>query len=204
MATAGGIFVYFGINDVDPLPGLRDLLHGKVPAGRAPKSNIDYTSGRKLTGSPSDPNTPDGRLVSAGGGPGGQAAQDVRKYLGIRYKYGGSQNPSVGFDCSGLVNWVLGHDLGLILPGQSAPGFSGSSHGPVTGDYYIWSGATDVGRSGCQAGDLVCWTGHIGIAVSPTRFIAAPTLGRTVTEEDIYWTPAPRIRRIKPQGGVTV
>lgn len=202
MATAGGILVYFGINDVDFLPGLRDLLHGKIPQGRAPKRNIDYTeSGRVLPGTPSDPNSPNFR-GTANGGPGSQAAQDVRKYLGIRYKFGGAQNPTAGFDCSGLVNWVLGHDMNMTLPGQSRPGFSGKDHGPVTTDYYAWSGATDVGRSQCQAGDLVCWTTHIGIAVSATRFIAAPSLGRTVTEENIYWTPAPRIRRIKAQSGV--
>jgi cell wall-associated NlpC family hydrolase len=200
ITATGAYLVYAGVEDVAPLDGIRQLLSGKLPQGQPQKvTKVDYSSA-----SVSDAATSAGIAVGAATGQlNAQIAQAARQYAdkGIMYKFGGSQNPNVGFDCSGLVNWCLGHDLGLTLPGNSTPGFSGQDHGPVTQQYYVWSGATTVDPKAIQPGDLVCWTGHIGIASGAGKFVAAPTFGRQVTQEPIWWTPAPLIRRVKSQAG---
>lgn len=111
-------------------------------------------------------------------------AQDATQYQGSPYVYGGG-NPN-GWDCSGFVNWVLGHDLNMKLPGMTKAGFSGNSHGPVVTSYASWSKAELI--SSPEAGDLCIWvgtgpTGHIGIALSPTQMISAlnPTMGTIIT-----------------------
>lgn len=200
ITATGAYLVYAGVEDVAPLDGIRQLLSGKLPTPTPQKvTTVDYSS------TPVAPSVADSTAIAgaASGNLNLQIYAAARQYAnkGIMYKFGGSQSPSVGFDCSGLVNWCLGHDLGLTLPGNSQPGFSGIEHGPVTQQYYVWSGATTVDPKGIEPGDLVCWTGHIGIASTNGKFIAAPTFGRQVTEEQIWWTPAPLIRRVKSQKG---
>jgi cell wall-associated NlpC family hydrolase len=119
----------------------------------------------------------------------GDIASDAMKYVGVNYKPGGgTQNPGVGWDCSGFVNWVLGHDLNMTLPMQLKPGFTGASHGPVVTNYATWSKAITIPASAVEAGDLCIWVGvgnngHIGIAQSPHTMISAlnPALGTIVT-----------------------
>jgi len=105
---------------------------------------------------------------------GNAVAQDALQYDGAPYIYGGAK-PN-GWDCSGFVNWVLGHDLNIKLPGATKPGFNGNIHGPVVLTYANWSKAERVSKP--EPGDLCIWVGvgpagHIGIAVSPTKMISA-------------------------------
>src|SRR5882724_6895902 len=65
---------------------------------------------------------------------------DFEKYKGTPYVTGGG-NPHLGWDCSGAINWVLGHDFNMRLPGAVKPGFSGNTHGPVVVNYVPWKGA---------------------------------------------------------------
>ena len=119
---------------------------------------------------------------------GSAIAGDALKYVGRPYVYGGSPGPSGtnGWDCSSFVNWVLGHDFNLKLPGSVKPGYSGTSHGPVVVGYSTWTGAQTVLQP--QAGDLCIWvglgvSGHIGIATSPQKMVSAlnPGLGTLQT-----------------------
>jgi peptidoglycan DL-endopeptidase CwlO len=124
---------------------------------------------------------------------GEQAAAAAAKYLGIRYVFGGAT--PAGFDCSGLVTWVLHHDLGLSLPSNSHT---------LSGQFYTWSGARTIPRSQCAAGDLVSWPGHVAIATSNTDMIAAPHAGTVVQRQRIYSVPPPLIRRPLAYGSAGV
>lgn len=118
---------------------------------------------------------------------GAMVASDAMKYVGTPYVFGGS-NPTNGWDCSSFVNWVLGHDLNMTLPGSLKPGFAGTSHGPVVVNYATWTKAKTIPAANVEAGDLCIWvgvgaSGHIGIAQSPNTMISAlnPALGTIVT-----------------------
>ncbi len=133
--------------------------------------------------------TSDAGTIGTGGTvkPGALGVQIVnaaRKYLGRPYEFA-AHGPNT-FDCSGLVTWVLHHDLGLNLP---------SNVHTVTGQFYVWGGARTVGRPPAE-GDLICWMGHIGIATGPTTMIHAPQPGQVVKEQAIWWTPEPLVRRV--------
>lgn len=101
----------------------------------------------------------------------------------VPYKWG-KANPR-GWDCSGYVNYVLGHDLGYTLPG-GVKDFSGTWHGPVVAQYATWKGAGTVREE--EPGDLAVWVGlgaggHIGIVTGKNEMISAldPQYGTVVT-----------------------
>lgn len=104
-------------------------------------------------------------------------AQDALKYQGKGYVFGGAPAKGLGnWDCSSFINWVVGHDLGMAIPGFSAGTYTGDSHGPVVLDWATWSGATTTNAPG--PGDLCIWPGagalgHIGIYLSSNQMISA-------------------------------
>lgn len=111
-------------------------------------------------------------------------SQAALSFVGHPYVYGGAR-PS-GWDCSGFVNWLLCHYLGIGIPGFPAGSFDGSTHGPVVSSYASWSGATTVGKPG--EGVLCIWNGlgpdgHIGVAISESRMVSAldPAAGTVET-----------------------
>lgn len=154
----------------------KNLLSGKTPAVNA--EPINTSTGQTAPASATSvPVTATGNSI----------ADDAQKYAGHPYKYGGAPGPSGTdpWDCSSFCNWVLGHDLGMTLPGSSSPGYSGTSHGPPTGLYLAWSRAQTVGHSAkdAQAGDLCVWQTHMGIALGGGNMISAlnESLGTQVT-----------------------
>lgn len=188
LATAGGFLVVAGIKDIPILDGLRQIIQGRVPTGSPPRRLLT-SLGDAVTGSPG---TVAGDLGAAVGGTGAGAgdlgariAADAQRYLGTRYQFGG--HDPTGFDCSGLVTYVLHHDLGLSLPNNIHT---------VAHLFLTWSGARTIPRSQQQAGDLVCWAGHIGIAVDNKRMINAPTVGDVVKISNVWSVPPPVIRRV--------
>jgi cell wall-associated NlpC family hydrolase len=101
---------------------------------------------------------------------GERAVKIARKFLGIRYVYGGS-SPRSGFDCSGLVRYVY-QRLGVSLPHSS---------------YAQFDLGRRVARRWLKPGDLVFFDGigHVGIYIGHNRFIHAPHTGTRVSIDSL-------------------
>ena len=100
--------------------------------------------------------------------------------IGVRYQAGGS-SPDTGFDCSGLVRYVVGQAVGLTLPREARA---------------ISDVGAQVSVDELQPGDLVFFNtmrrpfSHVGIYVGDQRFIHAPNERGTVEVTDMriqYW-----------------
>ncbi|WP_193708339.1 C40 family peptidase [Alkalibaculum sporogenes] len=106
------------------------------------------------------------------GNVGSAIVSTARHYIGVPYVSGGS-SPS-GFDCSGFTQYVY-RQYGISLPRTS--GGQGSVGGFVA-------------RSDLKPGDLVVFSGHVGIYVGNNSFIHAPTHGKRVQITSLnsaYW-----------------
>ncbi len=160
IAAAGAVTVYAAMKGIGLASGFRNLLAGQpLPPGQ-------------------DLTVPLGQETGAGGaelGVNSPIAGAALGYVGAGhlYRYGGAS--PAGWDCSGFVNWVLCHDLGYAIPGYGGGQFTGASHGPVTGQWALWSGCQTIDRSQLDAGDLAIWPlFHMGIAISNGEMVSAP------------------------------
>ena len=119
-------------------------------------------------------------------GPGAAVLDAGEDYLGVPYKWGGT-DADIGFDCSGFVQQVFA-DLGIDLPRVSAD--QARAGEPVAG-----------GLDEAQPGDLVFWRGgdsrpnHIGIYAGEGRMLVAPSSGDVVRYQEITRTPD-AVRRV--------
>lgn len=111
---------------------------------------------------------------------GQQIVETAKKYLGVPYVYGGT-SPS-GFDCSGLVYYVL-KSHGITVSRSSAA---------------MYKCGTPISKSQLQPGDLVFFQGtsssgisHVGIYAGNGQFIHSPNRGKVVSFADLnsaYYT----------------
>jgi cell wall-associated NlpC family hydrolase len=94
----------------------------------------------------------------------------ARRFLGVRYVYGGS-TPRSGFDCSGFVRYVYAH-FGVTLPHSS---------------YAQFGDGRRVSRHSLRPGDLLFFDGlgHVGMYIGNGRFIHAPHTGTRVRVETL-------------------
>jgi peptidoglycan endopeptidase LytE len=102
---------------------------------------------------------------------------EAKRFLGVPYEWGGAS--PAGFDCSGLVQYVLGQ-LGIHVDRTASA---------------QWEEGVPVSRADLQPGDLVFFdteggVSHVGIYVGNGLFIHAPTTGQVVQYADLnspYW-----------------
>ena len=103
--------------------------------------------------------------------------------VGTPYRRAGS-DPTIGFDCSGLVAYVYRDAAGLLLPRGTVDQYALDRPAPAakamrTGDLVFFA----TGSGGVS---------HVGIYVGEGRFVHAPNVGGHVRFDrldDPYWNP---------------
>jgi cell wall-associated NlpC family hydrolase len=127
-------------------------------------------------------------LPSAATGTGAEVVGAATKYLGVPYKWGGT-DPGTGLDCSGLTQRVYA-DLGISIPRTSSQ--------------QATAGRPVASLDEAQPGDLVFYDysssragiDHVGIYIGGGKMIAAPQEGENVKVQSVG-DPS-LIRRILP------
>ncbi|MCR5654386.1 MAG: C40 family peptidase [Lachnospiraceae bacterium] len=121
-----------------------------------------------------------GASVSGGSGTGGSVASYALQFVGNPYVYGGSSLTN-GTDCSGFVMSVYAH-FGVGLPHSS---------GAQRGCGY------DVGGLGnAQPGDIVCYSGHVGIYIGGGQIVHASTAATGIKVSNASYRTPLSVRRI--------
>ena len=94
------------------------------------------------------------------------------KYMGIPYVSGGST--PAGFDCSGFTQYVF-RQYGISIP-RTSGGQGGAG--------------SQVSRGDLKPGDLVIFSGHVGIYVGNGSFIHSPSTGKSIQISSLsgYWS----------------
>ncbi|NLJ40214.1 MAG: LysM peptidoglycan-binding domain-containing protein [Clostridiales bacterium] len=118
--------------------------------------------------------------TSRASGSGSDVVAYAKRFNGYRYVFGTS-GPNT-FDCSGFTKYVYGH-FGVSLPHSSA---SQRSVGKA------------VSRSELKAGDILCFSGHVGLYIGGGQFIHASNRkdGVKISNLDSYGKRLITARRI--------
>ena len=187
LAGGGAILLWSGLKGKSWSQVLRAIMAGKAPE----TATTAYT----IQGSPYLGTRPGGT------GLGGLIVSNARANP-LPYQWAGIPANGVA-DCSSWCNWIIGHITGLAIPMTPPGGYAGTSHGPATEVWAIWTGCFNVSRAQMQPGDLVIWpAAHMGIVTGPEQMISDlnPALG--VRETPINQGPGPGylIRRLKAVG----
>ena len=194
----GSVFLYAGISGKSIPSALQLIIQGKDPR-RAKAAN-------PITGAPAVPAVSAGNF---GSGSGDAIAADALRYQGAGYVWGGAPAQGMGnWDCSSFANWVIGHDIGLAIPGYPPGGaYTGATHGPPTVAWLPWPGCDTIGHDGAvaQPGDLAVWETHMGICLGPNQMISAqnPNDGTQVSAINGFIPEILFIRRLKAVEGGT-
>lgn len=118
--------------------------------------------------------------VSAPGGSGGASvANYALQFVGNPYVYGGSSLTN-GTDCSGFVMSVYAA-FGVGLP-HSSSALRGCGYG------------VDVGSM--SAGDIVCYSGHVGICIGNGQIVHASNAATGIKVSTAYYRDILAVRRI--------
>jgi len=168
-AGLGLILLWSGVTNAGVLSTAQSLFMGQKPIPGQPQSfpkPSGLASGASLITGNTTP-TPGG----GGNGTGSAIADAAMKYVGYPYVWGG-RDPS-GWDCYGFLTYVLHHDMGYNLPNNTYMGYL---------EFLSWGQKYQIDESQVQAGDIVIWPTHTGIAINHTEMISAenPSAGTKV------------------------
>ncbi len=121
-------------------------------------------------------------VISAGGGSemGAAVANFACQFVGNPYVYGGTSLTN-GADCSGFVMSVY-NNFGVSLPHSSAADRS--------------VGSSVDGLANAQPGDIVCYSGHVGIYVGDGKIVHASTSKTGIIISNANYRSVLSVRRI--------
>ena len=110
----------------------------------------------------------------------GQAVVEYAKqFLGNPYVYGGTSLTN-GTDCSGFVRAIYAH-FGISMPRSS---------------YYMRNSGYEVSYSEMMPGDVVCYSGHVGIYTGNGKIVNAIDESRGIGMSNVNYTKIITIRRM--------
>lgn len=185
--SAGAYLMWFGVHywrtdTAWPTDPVKAVLTGKpIPV---PDRSSDEAAIKGVVASAKAPAASGGGAASGAGAAGGGAsasasgdaiAKAALNYIGQGYVFGGRADRPGNWDCSSYVSYVLGHDLGMKLPGGKwgDPGFPPHAHGPTTTNYLMFG--KPISASQAAKGDLVVSSTHMGIVVGENTYVSAKT-----------------------------
>lgn len=150
-------------------------------ASKAAKSNSSSSSSKSnKSKDTSSADTGSAKTYNPPSGGSGQAVADfASQFAGNPYVYGGSSLTN-GADCSGFVMAVYA-EFGVSLPHSSSG---------------LRSVGYEVSASDMQAGDIVCYSGHVGICVGGGTIIHASTPSTGIKYSSAYYKNIITVRRI--------
>ena len=119
-------------------------------------------------------------VVSGGSGTGNAVASYALQFVGNPYVYGGTSLTN-GADCSGFVMAVYSH-FGVGLPHSS-----GAQRG---------CGYSVGGLANAQPGDIVCYSGHVGIYIGNGQIVHASTAATGIKVSNASYRQVLSVRRI--------
>lgn len=165
----GVILVWSGVTNAGLLSTVQHILMGTKPIPGQPQSlgPININAGSLINYQTPSPSTGNGSAT------GSAIADAAMKYQGYPYVWGGRE-PS-GWDCYGFLTYVLHHDLGYNLPNNTYMGYL---------EFLSWGQKQRIDEAQVQAGDIVIWPTHCGIAINSTEMISAenPSAGTKVAK----------------------
>lgn len=165
----GVVLMWSGVTNVGILSTVQHLFMGVKPIPGQPQTlgKFNVTPG-SLIDYQSQPSP-----TSGGGATGSAIANAAMKYVGYRYVWGG-KTPD-GWDCYGFLTYLLHHDLGYDLPNNTYMGYL---------EFLSWGQKYRIDEAQVQAGDIVIWPTHCGIAINSTEMISAenPRAGTQVAK----------------------
>lgn len=147
----------------------------------AKKAGFSYDQFKSIMAIPTLKNeTPQSQKMSRATSDQERVVQVAKQQIGIPYVWGGT-DPSTGFDCSGLVQYVYKKAVNMNLP-------------RVTTDQQNMGSAVPVSKSQLQKGDLLFYgypnSYHVAIYAGDGYLIQAPKPGETVQMVNMdYFVP---------------
>ncbi len=174
--------------DPAAVPGTARLKPGAAAVLRAASGTSAASGSGETTGAAAVQGT-SGQAPATGGTRAGQVIATAKKYLGVPYKWGGT-NPSTGLDCSGFVQLVY-KQAGISLPRVSQD----QQH----------SGTKVASLADARPGDLVTFGNpatHIGIYLGDGKMIHAPRTGDVIKISPLHKNLS-SIRRVLPDSAWT-
>ena len=145
---------------------------------KEPKTEIVLSGTKRMTASVATDVVNNGG-VAMGVGSGASVAGYAQQFIGNPYKYGGTSLTS-GADCSGFVQSVYAQ-FGIYLPRSS------SAQATV---------GKAVSYSAAQPGDIICYSGHVGIYIGGGKIVHASTPEKGITISSATFKSIRTVRRI--------